>query len=127
MKKVESLIPGAIESIKNKIGNQGYTIPSEYNGYINRFGISVRQSGIIPTLAFYSKKAQAGEEDRSRILDVLLELLKILKSDYSNYKSLLFLVLENMNHIEVVQRDIIAAAIAVKLAIRVFQQEEKSP
>lgn len=126
MKKVELLIPGAIESIKKIIGNGKHTIPAEYNSYINNFGISVRQSGLIPTLAFYSKKAQQSEEDRSKILDVLFELMKTLKKDYSNYKNLLVLVLENMNYIEVVQRDITVAAVAVKLAIRVFQQEEKS-
>ncbi|MBN2535484.1 MAG: type III-B CRISPR module-associated protein Cmr5 [Spirochaetales bacterium] len=126
MKKVESLIPGAIESIKKIIGNGNYTVPKEYNGYINSFGISVRQSGLIPALAFYSKKAKAGEENRTKILDVLFELVKILKTDYSKYKNLLVLVLENITHIEVVQKDILTAAIAAKLAIRVFKQEEKA-
>ena len=126
MKKVESLIPDAIASLKNFIGGGKHTIPAEYNGYINSFGISIRQSGLIPTLAFYSKKAQASEEDRTKILDILFDLVKTLKTDYDRYKNLLIMVLENMDHIDVIQKDIMTAAIAVKYAIRVFQLEEKS-
>ena len=39
-------------------------IPSNFKGYISSFGASIIQSGLIPTLAFYSQKENAEEDNR---------------------------------------------------------------
>ena len=65
---------------------KGKPIPREYQGYISSFGASVKQMGLLPTLAaFAGTKADGGSnEDRSDLLTILHEVVTHEKSGLSD-------------------------------------------
>lgn len=132
--RIEKLMPAAIDKaselrkkdekenlVKDKDGN--YYIPKEFKSYISSFGASVIQSGLIPTLAFYSN-SEGASEDRGLILEAIYKILNIKSEsenllkyvvekyeDYKDYKDDKELLIEK----------IMDAATALKLAIRTYK------
>ncbi|MCS6935780.1 MAG: type III-B CRISPR module-associated protein Cmr5 [Chitinophagales bacterium] len=119
-KHIQKLIPAAIEAaekhlVKDKI------ISSEFNGYISSFGASIISAGLLPTVIFYSQKGDSNE--RQKIIAALEEILR--KHDYENINLLnktieLFKADNQQDKINRLTEKISDAAIALKLAIRIF-------
>lgn len=122
-KKIESYISQAITLIEDKLEKNGI-VDKVYNGYISNFGISVRQSGLLPALAFYE-----GEGEREGNPAVLMGIiLDLIKNDDIGCSSLLNYVLEmggNTPSGPRITKRVLEAATAVKLALRTFKIEEK--
>lgn len=120
-KRVEEFIPKAIKAVDEaKIAASGI-VSSQYNGYISSFGASIGQTGLLPTVAFFSNEQSSAEKDRKKLLDAInivlqtgdKELMDFLLKD-SNYKK---------SHIK---KDVLDAAVALKLAIRTFKLEKEN-
>ncbi len=123
MKNIEKYIPVALRALENNnigIVDHG-KIDGTYNGYISSFGASIITSGLLPTIIFYSKKAENNREaDRSKIIKALEFMLKdtsvnILTDD----ETILNKVQSNFsdNHLK---QKIQECAVALKLAIRTY-------
>lgn len=125
MKRIEKYIPVALNVLaKETVGIvRDNKIDKTYNGYISAFGASIISSGLLPTMIFYSKKAE-GNENADRSL-ILVALEKMLKSDEIGFlspeKTLLKEVIERHNEVRFKQK-IQECAIALKLAIRTYPQ-----
>lgn len=126
-KRIEKLVPVAIKEAgetlikKDKNGNNLGYIPKEFKGYISSFGASVIQSGLIPTLAFFSND-EGSKENRSKILDAIFQILE-LKSESNN---LLKYVVDKYDgdeefDKELLKEKIMDTATALKLAIRTYK------
>ncbi len=129
--RIEKLVPDAIVAageimlkakkdengnvVIDKNGNTIKYIPKEFKGYISSFGASVIQSGLIPALAFFSND-EGAKEDRSKILDVIYQILEI----NSPPGNLLKYVVDNGDN-ELLKEQIMDAATALKLAIRTYK------
>lgn len=132
--KVEALIPKAIEEINVMIKNNRFSsdgkIPNEFKGYISNFGASIVQSGLLSTVAFYEKNKEdtSAQQDRRLVNELILNM--ILSNKNREFNTLFDYVLSNAKVEEakekekknrLIKEDIINAAIALKLAIRVFE------
>jgi len=123
----------------------GKPIPREYQGYISSFGASVKQMGLLPTLAaFAGTKADGGSnEDRPDLLTVLHEVVthensglnsqikaKLKSKKYWStrneveHEDLFLYALEivgNDADLHHFQLHLLEAVVATKLAIRTFE------
>jgi len=84
----------------------------EFKSYISSFGASVLQSGLKPTVAFYSEKGGANT-DRQHLL---VALMTMMSQNGKMYDYLL--IHDNLDHLE---DEILNNAIALKLALRLFE------
>jgi CRISPR-associated protein Cmr5 len=143
MNKIESLLPSAITAVKNYIVTDNeLSVPKQFKGYISSFGASVIQSGLMPTLAFYSD-AKKAKGDRSMLIPALIfilfekkrievdtELQKTIKGVANKEKELpkviheLFdwLMKTNEQNPEKLRKELMDASIALKLALRTFRE-----
>ena len=117
-KDVEKYIPIALK-VLNKKFNEG-VMPKAYNGYISSFGASIIQSGLLPTLALFENKQAHTKADKTYLTKILLKIL----DENSDESSLLKYVLNSEIDRNILKNRIIAAATAVKLAIRTFKLED---
>jgi len=118
-KKIEKYIPKAMQVLNEEFPDG--VIPSAYNGYISTFGVSIIQSGLLPTLALFENQQANTKEDKSYLTKIILKVLD------GNGDSLLGYVLDsNRDESELKQekQEIIDIAIAVKLSIRTFKLEK---
>ncbi len=102
-----------LNAIDNRIAKDG-KVASEFKGYISSMGAAVIQSGLIPTLAFYSDQGGA-DKDRSLVLKVIADVLG---------KESLFKEAIKVKHdgqaLRKLQRDILNVSIALKLTLRTY-------
>lgn len=124
-KRIEKYIPDAIELISEaKIANENGEVNNEFNGYFSSFGASIVQSGLKPTLAFFSNEKTAKE--RSKILKAIYKLVvdKNAPNDIEP-KKLLDHIIKNPKQEELLKAKIIDASIALKLAVRTYKLVKK--
>jgi len=123
MNRVEQLIPDVMKVLKDTFKNG--EIPSTYNGYISAFGAGVMMNGLKPTVAMYENKKADTKEDRAKLTNVILEVLKKRHSLSGDYKNLLDYILNYDGKESVLKKEILDIATAVKLCIRTFKLVKK--
>lgn len=137
---IEELIPIAIKEIEKlkqntekeneffeiKIldGKQNCKIYKEFKGYISSFGASIVQSGLLSTVVFYESVDTNSIRNRriltKLILNVIVEYKK--NDELNKYEKLQNYILDFKDtKINSIKEEIVNAAIAIKLAIRVFE------
>ncbi len=109
------MVPNAIEVIKKSPILKNGAIESKYNGYISSFGASIIQAGLNSTVAFFGKTTGEGK-DRKEILDAIWNLIQKENLNRECNDIQQFIKLKD------VKPTIMNAAIALKLAIRVFDK-----
>jgi len=127
MNAIEEMITIALDKIsknfieKKVFNNQG-EIPREYKSYISAFGAASMQSGIMVALAFYHSEGEAGKK-RKIVMDVVYEVLQEKYPEYKvgNHENLFKYVKAKSNEIDKISKQLMNAAIAVKLALRTFK------
>ena len=134
--RINRMIPVAIQKINEYLvvrENGEELLPSNYSSYMDSFGISVRMSGLLQTVAFYEKDEKKDEEkdgkkdgNRKLINTLLLEVLaendKSLKG-----KELLSVVCEKIKdptEYRKFEERVIEATIACKLAMKTFKKKK---
>jgi len=118
-KRVETYIPNALKALQDANIVISGKYDNEYAGYISAFGPSVIQAGLIPTVAFYGRKS--GDADRKKVGDAILKVV----APNENHQEFLFYVLAHDNDRDETKRKILDAIVALKLAIRTFEKNEK--
>lgn len=138
MKRIDELIPKAIEAInRNKIPGASNIVPNEYKGYIDTFGASIVQNGLIPAIIFFEAGGKEGEpntsdpekqsiyENRKKLMKTILDLIQgIEKGKTSTLFEYVTLQKKSMDEKQIRQQ-VVDAAIAVKLALRTFAIRKK--
>lgn len=136
--RINKLIPIAMDALKfsnSQIADSNDKIAKEYKGYISSMGASIMQSGLLATLAFYSKEA-SGDAERKNVLKALHYIL-CTEENSSRSGKLISYVLDNTkkeNHqgnsftidslhrykLSIMEERISNALIALKLALRTY-------
>ena len=127
---IEELIPIAIDALKTpeiKIVDNN-TISNVYKGYIASFGTSVVQAGLRQSVAFFSVKGAATQEEEGR-LKIMNLICKVLRQAGKIDVSVKTLG-EYVNDAETDQSKakgyILDAAVACKMAIRSYKIVKKN-
>jgi len=128
MRDVEKYIPAAMRVLEESFPNG--KIPKVYNGYIASLGASIFQSGLKASLALFEDKQANTKGDRSCLLKIIYDILVDNPNISSREKncsgeSLLRYVLAHQQEEELLKEKILDIAVAVKLAMRTFELEEK--
>jgi len=128
MKHLEKLIGPALEAVEQYLADKDNIkkVAKEYDGYAASFGASMRTSGLLPTLAFYSDYHK--DKNKPRRNHLLLALFHVVKqlneaaAKSAEDKLLETAVRLNDKERKKLERDLLNASIAIKLALRNFEQ-----
>ncbi len=133
MKRIELLIPKAIDAVEKILfKGEKKEVPSEFNGYISSFGASLITSGLLPTIIFFSQDKKAG--NRTAVIETLYEIINVSSPAFfttqdgkrlSLVRFTKYMIEQNKNTAQFEQK-LKDAAIALKLAIRIFPKAEKN-
>lgn len=155
MKQISALMQRALKAVEYYLVADAHTleVPKEYDGYAASFSASVISSDLFPTLAFYTDihkmKGGAQEREAVRRYKLLQALYYIVVSQAENKEQIGVNALQqwamskayesnpqdsrvrpwglNRREEAKVQKQIMEAAIALKLALRNFPQKALSP
>jgi len=149
MNKIEKLLPYALNAAQKfiTIDEGKLSVPKQFKGYISSFGASVIQSGLMPTLAFYSD-AKKAKGDRSLLIPALIDILfqnesypidievqKALdtldKDKDKDMKPIAhhffdWLLKTNGKNPEKLRKELMDTSIALKLALRTFREDDNN-
>lgn len=129
MKRIEKFLPEAIASITDcKIAEKG-KVDGAFNGYISSLGASIISAGLLPTMIFFSNKG-GSQADRPAIIRAVEQILKkhhYLGANDRMLENIMAMVKKNDNPGLARLSSLIAdAAVAIKLAIRTFPENNKN-
>lgn len=137
-KRLDNLIPKAIKIVK-EVGiavkkDDQYTVSKTYSGYFSSFGADLVNTSPLATAIFCEDKSKEegqsnSKEDRSLVAKAILNLMKEEKSgnfEGNINKALLsdYLLTFHGNIPNNVVYDMLAAAVALKIALRTFKKSE---
>ncbi len=97
----------------------------QFNGYISSFGAAIRLSGLLPAVVFYCDDSGA-EAKRSELLLVLMEMLNSKEELYKPidmYRAVEESLKDKRHSALLLEKQIIQKAVAVKLALRLFEKK----
>lgn len=121
-KDIERLIPLAFKAIETCIIKKDGHIDKVYKGYIESFGPTVIQSGLLPAICLYEKKGTSSEGDKIRVIEAIQY---ILPTDFTNSPSKFSMLVGGRTDKVECKEKIMNAVIALKLAIRTFEFDDK--
>ena len=124
MKRIQELIPHAIEAIDYlKIENE--KDPGVYNGYVASFGAGIIHSGLLPVIAMYSNAEKSTRDgDKSKIPAAIFHVIQKINKDIKDkylFDYILNQLREDPSQYQKLNRLVMDASIAVKLALRTYK------
>lgn len=108
-------------SYKNNIVDDKGRIPKEFNGYIATFGACIIQNGLLPAVAFFENKNANTQQDRSKLMKIILRILDKNAEEDSLLQYLNNRLANNKSMEKVLRREIINIAIALKQVIKTYE------
>ena len=135
MKKVESLLPSAIEAIRQQKINDNNEVDNEYKGYIDKFAAAVVHNGLLPAVIFFEQDASDNADSnskkiarqRKKLMRAILHVIK--KKEIQESQKLQKYVLDQMEQkrsMDDLRHEVGNAATAVKLGLRTFKFIKKN-
>ncbi len=126
LRKIEHLLPAAMSAVETL--REENVIKSGYQGALSGFGSSIKQMGLLPTLAVYADQESGADISRVNLMHAIGNIIKSDQSTYSRkstMKSTLFeealYLSEQKNNLDELRDQTIKASVALKLAIRTFK------
>ena len=119
--RIDRYMKEAIELLQNLEIVQNGKISKTFRGYISSFGAAITMGSLRSAIAFNSEQGGADKE-RQKLMQIIYRLIK--KPEDVENKKLLTYVIEKNNDVEL-KEEIIDAAIAVKLAMNMYQLEKE--
>ncbi|MGB5976167.1 MAG: type III-B CRISPR module-associated protein Cmr5 [Cyclobacteriaceae bacterium] len=126
-KHIDKWLPHAFTAIDNPDNQLKVTdgsIPSQYNGYIASFGAAVIQSGLLAALAFNCNAEANSEEDRTKLMKAIHQMVRDCRKDTGDRKKDLLQYALATSDKAALRRDIMRAATALKLAMRTYKKKK---
>lgn len=120
---IDESIPYAYEALKNRIAKNNQ-ICKTYRGYISSFGAAITMGSLLSAVAFFSTEKSEKENNKSsvsrkKVIEVVLDVLKKRNSNIKENRLYDYVI--NAKDEMIVKEEIINAAIAVKLAMNLFE------
>ena len=119
--RIDGYMEKAIGLLKNSGVAQNGKIPKTFRGYISSFGAAITMGSLRSAIAFNSEQGGAVSE-RQKLMEIIHKLIK--EPNEQEDEKLLKYVIRKNNDVELKEK-IIDAAIAVKLAMNMYQLEKE--
>ncbi len=125
MKRIEKYIPIAINVVDDLILQEQNVVAPEWDNCVSNFGAAMRQMGMLTAVTAFSHDSDRTKVSKKALMHYLLRIIltekgKVCQTD----QELLPIVLENSDN-KLLQRQITDAAIALKIALRLFIDNPK--
>jgi len=126
--KVDALIPKAQEEIRAQgIYKDGF-IDNTFRGQISSFGAAVTMGSLLSAVAYFSKKGSGEEDGRPLLMKAIYALIKGHNAPQGENSLYEYVKQEiRAGREDSVKEDVINAALAVKLAINLFNVKPRKP
>ena len=125
-KQVDALIPAAIDAIKSTgISEDGIRVPKAFRAQISAYGAAISMGSLLAATAFFSQQGNASVP-RERLLDAINRMLPSEGEAYPRLIDRVRRAQETKNEKQCKQ-DILHCAVALKLAMNVFELVQKEP
>lgn len=116
-KKVDELLPKAVEVLKNeKIANDNNEIVKTFRGQISTFGAAITNGSLISAVAFFSQKGES-DIDRSKLMKAIFDLTPNKGNNGTLFD---YVKNEGKANEPKVKEEILNASIALKLAMNLY-------
>lgn len=132
-KKINDMIPSAYKVLGEVgIADDKYRVLKAYRGQIATFGAAIIMGSLTSAVAFFSKKGNSDKEnssgvDRQKILNGIIKLVltqeEIKSFENKDYGAMLMCHIGKKTE-KIAQEEIINAAIALKLAMNLYELDE---
>lgn len=120
MKRLEKYIPLAIDVVEDLILSKYKIVAPEWDNCVSNFGAAMRQLGMLTAVTAFSNDSERTKVSKKALMHYLLRIIMLEKGKVLPFDmDLLSIVMENPND-KMLQRQIIDATIAMKLALRLF-------
>lgn len=128
---VDALIPRAYKIIEEVGIAKDGEVANGYRGQIATFGAAVSMGSLLSAVAFFSEEESSSAVDRSKLM---LAIYRLIHSESEgtdvkpteNEKVKLFnYIIENKDDINEIKEKVFDAALAIKLAINMYEIEKK--
>lgn len=127
--RIDELLPCAYDAINSVVAENGI-IKGNYKAQITSFGAAISMGSLLAAIAFFSEnsKSDIPRDDLMKMIYYLVEKrnyigVEQIKSKIKSYD--LFNYVKNNNN-ESTKQLVLDAAIAIKLALNLFKEEEKN-
>ena len=126
MKKIDNkIIEIASQALidTNIVTNNQYQ--SEFGGYISSLGAAIIQSGLLPAMIFFENE-DAEAKDRHKVIKTIIIIInncRVGKNPKAIDTTIVRYILDNPNDSDLL-REIIDAATAMKLALRMYKKNK---
>ncbi len=134
--KINKLIPEAIKVINKHMVENG-EVKSEFKGYISSMGASIKQTGLLSTIAFFSND----ENKKAKSSNLLTAINQLINPDNHKKQILMVYLIEecsmpaatnqsvgkadiDLDKLLLMEEEVEDALIALKLALRTFKLSE---
>lgn len=124
---IDRNLPYAYKAIIDAEISKDGKVNKSYRGQISTLGAAITMGSIKSAICFFSEKANNNSDvDRSKLLKAISYVLKNSEDTKEQYKKVddfKMYILNSDLDIEALKEDIINAAIAIKLAMNLFEWE----
>lgn len=124
---IDRNLPYAYKAIIDAEISKDGKVNKSYRGQISTLGAAITMGSIKSAICFFSEKANNNSDvDRSKLLKAISYVLKNSEDTREQYKKVddfKMYILNSDLDIEVLKEDIVNAAIAIKLAMNLFEWE----
>jgi len=125
VKLLNQYIPIAVDTVEDLFFTENGRVAPEYDNQVSRFGVALRQLGLRTTIAAFSTDSGSSEVSRIKISQAIHRIIEIHENGVCSPNDTLLDGFSRTTNERLLKRKINDAAIALKLALRVFIEEDK--
>jgi len=120
MKRIEKYIPIAIDVVEDLILHPYTEVAPEWDNAVSNFGAALRQMGLLTAVTAFSQSSNRSKVDKPLLLRCLLRIIRTGEGKLTDAEMELLPIVQGNSSNKMLYRQVTDAAIALKLALRVF-------
>jgi hypothetical protein len=120
MKRIEKYIPLAINVVDDLILKEQNIVAPEWDNCVANFGAAIRQMGLLTAVTAFSQESDRSKVSKKALMHYLLRIIKVADGKMCDINDDLMRIVQQRPHDKLLKRQITDAAIAMKLALRLF-------
>jgi CRISPR/Cas system CMR-associated protein Cmr5 small subunit len=125
MKRLEQYIPIAVDTVEDLFLSESGKVQGEYENLVSKFGVALRQLGLRTTLMAYSRDSDRAAVSRKKVLDAIQRIIEVHETGVCDPGRNMLDLLLIMPNESLLKKKVTDAAIALKLALRLFIEEDQ--
>lgn len=125
MKRLEKYIPVAMDVVNDLILDDCNVVKPEWDNCVANFGAAMRQMGMLTAVTAFSQDSERTQVSKKRMMHFLLRIILVAENKVCEADQCLLTLVKAQPTNKYLQRQIVDAAIAMKLALRLFIENTK--